>query len=398
MQDELIVKIKDCLESICSIFKRVEDAGIVSSGSDCYLTVDFKMDILDMMLYFCASSGTLSEENADFINRLLNVETTAESYIAMIDDNNIYSTEYKKANLASLQAIKPFDNLINEIYQDPVMPSIISIMESIAKTIINMNGGINEQISQDYKVFFTNLKKNYMSQDNRDFATTAINETILHNNTLKAYYLKKKELNKKSEHALKYKEHDEIFYQSVLYIETEKGAGSAFIITQNGYVITCAHVVKNSKEIYVKVKCNDIYDVFQAQLVKADYAIDIALLKIEEGDYYYSYLELEKSPYPGEEIIILGYPFGKNVNDDVMALNISFAKGYVSSNQVVNGINRTLLDISAKAGNSGSPIISTESGKVIGILCGSMLGGLNNREEINYMIPISYIDKVLDKN
>ena len=192
MQDELIVKIKDCLESICSIFKRVEDAGIVSSGSDCYLTVDFKMDILDMMLYFCASSGTLSEENADFINRLLNVETTAESYIAMIDDNNIYSTEYKKANLVSLQAIKPFDNLINEIYQDPVMPSIISIMESIAKTIINMNGGINEQISQDYKVFFTNLKKNYMSQDNRDFATTAINETILHNNTLKAYYLKKK--------------------------------------------------------------------------------------------------------------------------------------------------------------------------------------------------------------
>ena len=65
---------------------------------------------------------------------------------------------------------------------------------------------------------------------------------------------------------------------------------------------------------------------------------------------------------------------------------------------MVNGINRTLLDISAKAGNSGSPIISTESGKVIGILCGSMLGGLNNREEINYMIPISYIDKVLDKN
>lgn len=76
-----------------------------------------------------------------------------------------------------------------------------------------------------------------------------------------------------------------------------------------------------------------------------------------------------------------------------MKLNISFAQGYVSSNQVVNGIDRTLLDISAKAGNSGSPIVSTETGRVIGILCGSMIQG---NEEVNYMLPISYISRVID--
>lgn len=138
-----------------------------------------------------------------------------------------------------------------------------------------------------------------------------------------------------------------------------------------------------------------MYDVFQAKLIKADYIVDIALLKIEDGNYYYSCIETDIKPYLGEEIVLLGYPFGKRVNDDVMALNISFAKGYISSNQTVNGIDRSLLDISAKAGNSGSPVISVESGNVIGILCGSMLGGSNNREEINYMIPISYIDRVL---
>lgn len=83
------------------------------------------------------------------------------------------------------------------------------------------------------------------------------------------------------------------------------------------------------------------------------------------------------------------------MNDNVMDLNISFAKGYVSSNQVINGVNTTLLDISAKAGNSGSPIVSVESGKVIGILKGSLTGGANNREEVNYMLPMSYIDQVL---
>ena len=119
------------------------------------------------------------------------------------------------------------------------------------------------------------------------------------------------------------------------------------------------------------------------------------MLKVEDGRYYYSYVELNDDPYPGEEIVIYGYPFGSRMNDNVMQLNISFARGYISSNQTKNGIDRTLLDISAKAGNSGSPIISVESGKVIGILCGSMLGGRDNREEVNYMLPISYIDRVL---
>ena len=117
---------------------------------------------------------------------------------------------------------------------------------------------------------------------------------------------------------------------------------------------------------------------------------------MEAGNYYYSYIEIDDPPYLGEEIVIYGYPFGKRMNDNVMELNISFAKGYVSSNQTINGITKTLLDISAKAGNSGSPIISVESGKVIGILCGSILGGSNNHEEINYMLPIKYIDNVLD--
>lgn len=136
------------------------------------------------------------------------------------------------------------------------------------------------------------------------------------------------------------------------------------------------------------------YDVFQAVVVQINETVDIALLKLEKGNYYYSLIEENRKPYPGEEIVILGYPFGSRMNDDVMKLNISFAKGYVSSNQVVAGIGRTLLDISAKAGNSGSPIISTETGNVIGILCGSMIQG---NEEVNYMLPISYIDTIIEQ-
>lgn len=121
----------------------------------------------------------------------------------------------------------------------------------------------------------------------------------------------------------------------------------------------------------------------------------MALIKLEYGDYYYSGVELEEEPYLGEEIVIYGFPFGKRMNDNVMDLSISFARGYVSSNQIINGVKKTLLDISAKAGNSGSPIVCVDTGRVIGILCGSILGGGNNREEVNYMVPISYLTKFL---
>lgn len=75
-----------------------------------------------------------------------------------------------------------------------------------------------------------------------------------------------------------------------------------------------------------------------------------------------------------------------------MNLNLSFSRGYISSIQQHNQAERVLLDISAKAGNSGSPVINLSTGKVIGILCGSIINqSCNLTEEINYMSPIKYL-------
>lgn len=93
----------------------------------------------------------------------------------------------------------------------------------------------------------------------------------------------------------------------------------------------------------------------------------------------------------GNDIIILGYPFGKIVSDNYDSLSLSLTKGYVSSWQKRNNLEYALLDISAKAGNSGSPVVDLKSGRIIGILCGSIIQDSGKlREEINYMYPISY--------
>lgn len=189
--------------------------------------------------------------------------------------------------------------------------------------------------------------------------------------------------------ALNYK--SDIFAESVVYIETEHGCGTGFVITQDGYVITCAHVAAGRRNFSVKITEDDNSKVVSATLVTFNKEKDFAIIKMQEGNYKYCSLATQSYKYRrGKDIVILGYPFGRKVNHDVNNLSISLTKGYISSIQK-GDITNVYLDISAKSGNSGSPVIDCESGEVIGILCGSLVNKSGELvEEINYMRPISY--------
>ena len=121
--------------------------------------------------------------------------------------------------------------------------------------------------------------------------------------------------------------------------------------------------------------------------------LDIALLKMHH--YGCGFLPIEQRrilPELGEEVVVFGYPLGYEVpQSNFFGPNISFYKGYVSSNQVNNGNSVTFLDINVKSGNSGSPVISAKTGKVIGIISGIKLGGKRAlAEKMPYMIPIQH--------
>lgn len=185
--------------------------------------------------------------------------------------------------------------------------------------------------------------------------------------------------------------------ESILYIETDNGSGTGFIFHPLGYAITCAHVVNNANEIYVRIGTAE--DAVQkAQVVDCDPQADIAILLVDGQGYYSAAIDIETSATLGDDVIILGYPFGSKVADDVMGMSVSFTRGYVSSRQIKNGLEQVFLDVSAKAGNSGSPVLNRRTGKVIGILCGSILNqsGQALVEEINYMRPIKYIARMME--
>lgn len=200
---------------------------------------------------------------------------------------------------------------------------------------------------------------------------------------------------------------DRMYCQSaVLHIGVEAtgSSGTAFLISEDGYALTCAHVVEGAKEVCANVIAGDgyltkgfedfgIYDVGFGEVRYSNKKLDIALLRTEYcGSQYLSIEQDPLLPEIGEEVVVFGYPLGYEMpKTNKFGPNISFYKGYVSSNQVKNGNSITFLDIDVKSGNSGSPVISARTGKVMGIISGIKLGG--NRaltEKMPYMIPIQH--------
>ncbi len=154
--------------------------------------------------------------------------------------------------------------------------------------------------------------------------------------------------------------------QGVATIATDAAQGTGFIISDDGYVVTNAHVLSGAA--YAKVYT---YDGTQhpAQLIGYNLILDIALLKIS-GSYHALQFEDSDNLRIGEKVIALGNPLG---------LSFSVTEGIISATdrQGTNGYNIYIqTDAALSPGNSGGPLLNT-NGKVIGINNFKMSGGEN---------------------
>ncbi len=189
--------------------------------------------------------------------------------------------------------------------------------------------------------------------------------------------------------------------KSVVFIRTKRGRsvsnGSGSIITTDGYILTCNHVIDKAKEIQVRVRAAQDGEAAvwkKAEVCWSDVKLDAAILKIPT-DEEYSSLPLraaDTKTLPGEPIYLWGYPFGIRLSDDPDKLEISLFQGAVSSVQTKGGLSRINANMEAKRGCSGAPVFSKKDGTIIGILCGSQTEGDSKLvEEINYVLPVKYI-------
>lgn len=179
---------------------------------------------------------------------------------------------------------------------------------------------------------------------------------------------------------------------------------SGFIITPDGYAVTCAHCVNGEQGIQVRRRIldrrgNEVDVYYKAVLVAMDVPADVAVIKILEltGDNaYIPLLPRGERDYDAlDDIIMLGYPFGVSRFDNV-STNLGKIVSYQNREDGPDFIN---IDLSAKSGNSGSGVLNLDAGYAIGVLCGGNLSYNGSLvEEVNYCRPISYVWDLIERN
>lgn len=169
--------------------------------------------------------------------------------------------------------------------------------------------------------------------------------------------------------------------KAIAYIETNSSSGSGFMLSSNGLCLTCFHVVKNADKILVRLKNNSLSPfIYHANIVCHDENADLAILKLDNCNNVHFY-NLEKdfsNIHTGDDIAVFGFPFGRALNEDIRKLEPSLTKGYISSKNKIKDKECYYLDVRAAEGNSGSPVFSLKTAKVIGYLCGSYGNAKNN--------------------
>lgn len=145
---------------------------------------------------------------------------------------------------------------------------------------------------------------------------------------------------------------------SVVSIGTDVSQGSGFIIAEEGFVITNAHVLNGAS--YIRILNYESDEWVEAEFIGWDQELDIAVLKIPGNNF--DYLEFEDSDdiKVGEKVIALGNPLG---------LSFSVSEGIISAlnRRGPNNIEAYIqVDTPLNPGNSGGPLVS-KSGDVVGI-------------------------------
>ena len=171
----------------------------------------------------------------------------------------------------------------------------------------------------------------------------------------------------------------------------QEGLGSGAIFSEDGYVLTNYHVIKNSTQVKVIFSTGKEVD---AKVVNYDEAADLAVVKITEDVKMPGVVELGNSDNikAGEQVIAIGNPLGKEYLGSVTTGIVSAVKREV---QKEDGTSMNLIqtDTAINSGNSGGPLINSQ-GQVIGINTAKIQA--TGVEGIGFAIPINDAISKLD--
>ena len=177
------------------------------------------------------------------------------------------------------------------------------------------------------------------------------------------------------------------------------GLGSGVIINKDGYILTNEHVIENAQEIVVTLTNGKQV---KGELVGSDSRLDLAVIKIDEGNLPFVVLGNSDDLIIGEWAIAIGNPFGFVLDKSKPTVTVG----------VISAIDRDFesdpreriykdmiqTDAAINQGNSGGPLVNS-NGEVIGINTFIFTGGQYSEGSIGigFAIPINKAKKVTEE-
>ena len=170
--------------------------------------------------------------------------------------------------------------------------------------------------------------------------------------------------------------------------QVESGAGSGVIISSDGYILTCDHVVSGASNITVTIGDKD----YTATVVGEDSTSDIAVIKVDADGLTPAIVGDSDKLAVGDNVLAVGNPLGELggtvTSGIVSALNRSVS---IQSSSSVNTMSLIQMDASVSPGNSGGGLFNM-NGELIGIV--NAKSSSSDAEGLGFAIPINDAIKV----
>ena len=182
-----------------------------------------------------------------------------------------------------------------------------------------------------------------------------------------------------------------IFGQTV----TNAAAGSGFVITEDGYILTNYHVIDGASAITVAFVDGKTYP---ATFIGGEEANDIAVIKIEAQDLTPVVIGKSSDMLVGEQVTAIGNPLGELTFSETTGIISAMDRTITMSDG--RQMNMIQTDCAINSGNSGGPLFNSH-GEVIGIVSAKYSSGSSSAsasvEGLGFAIPMDDVADMVNE-
>ena len=265
------------------------------------------------------------------------------------------------------------------------VPALVLVLCMVMSVALGFGGGIlaNSYLNQDAVTQEAQNAQNDDSSSNQSQATLPESVARTDSNALSV-----SEVAAKVADAVVEISTESVTTSNYMQQYVTEGAGSGVIVSSDGTILTCNHVIKGANKITVRLRSGESYD---ATVVAADDASDVAILKIEATGLTAAPMGDSDALSVGEQTVVIGNPLG--------ALGGSITTGILSASEreiTINNEKMTLLqtDAAINPGNSGGGMFDAY-GNLIGIVVAKSSG--TTIEGLGFAIPINTVKDIYEQ-